>query len=81
MSDYIKGGSFLIQDTDAADVFTYEDFDSDQLMFAKTAKDFMDNEVLEVSDEIEAKNFEVSVGLFRLRANWVPKARRSGEVM
>ena len=41
-----KGGSFLIEETDPNEVFTPEDFSDEQKMFAKTAEDFVNNEVI-----------------------------------
>jgi hypothetical protein len=34
-----KGGSFLLEETSPADVFTPEDFNDEQRMFVKTADD------------------------------------------
>ncbi len=62
---YVKGGSFLVEDTTPDDVFTPEDFSSEQLQFAKTARDFIDNEVLPRSDAIEAKEPGVVPELMR----------------
>jgi alkylation response protein AidB-like acyl-CoA dehydrogenase len=50
-----KGGSFLIEDTDPRDVFTPEDFSEEQKLFARTAEDFVQNEVLAVLAKTEAK--------------------------
>jgi alkylation response protein AidB-like acyl-CoA dehydrogenase len=67
MSDaaYIKGGSFLVRETALDEVFTPEDFSAEQRMYAKTARDFVENEVLPVSDRIEAKEPGVSEALIR----------------
>jgi alkylation response protein AidB-like acyl-CoA dehydrogenase len=60
-----KGGSFLIEEMEAQDVFTPEDFSEEQRQIARTASDFSNNEVLPATDEIEAKNFEVTKRLLR----------------
>jgi butyryl-CoA dehydrogenase len=60
-----KGGSFLIEDLRAEEVFTPEDFSDEQIQTAKTASDFSTNEVLPAAAEIEAKNFAVTRGLLR----------------
>ena len=67
MSDpaFIKGGSFLVRDTAPADVFTPEDLTFEQLQYAKTARDFVENEVLPLSDRIEEKDYSVVRSLFR----------------
>jgi alkylation response protein AidB-like acyl-CoA dehydrogenase len=60
---YVKGGEFLVRKVAPNDIFVREDFDNEQNMLAKTANDFIDNEALPNSDEIEAKNLEVSRNL------------------
>jgi alkylation response protein AidB-like acyl-CoA dehydrogenase len=60
-----KGGSFVIEDLSAQDIFTPEDFSEEQRQIAKTAHEFAMNEVLPAAGEIEAKNFEVTTGLLR----------------
>jgi butyryl-CoA dehydrogenase len=50
---------------EAQDVFTPEDFSEEQRQIARTASDFSNNEVLPATDEIEAKNFEVTKRLLR----------------
>lgn len=64
-ASYIKGGSFLVRDTAPGEIFTPEDLTSEQLQFAKTARDFVVNEAIPVSDQIENKEFDVTRGLFR----------------
>ena len=60
-----KGGSFLIDDLHPDDIFTPEDFSSEQIHTAKTATEFANNEVLPAVAEIEAKNFTVIRALLR----------------
>lgn len=62
---HVKGGSFLTEQRDPQDVFTMEDLSEEQQQIAKTASEFATNEVLPFTDEIEAKNFEISRGLLR----------------
>jgi alkylation response protein AidB-like acyl-CoA dehydrogenase len=59
----IKGGSFLIEPRQPQDVFTPEDFSSEHRQVAKTATDFVNNEVMPVAAEIESKNFAVTRSL------------------
>src|SRR5581483_3708488 len=61
----IKGGSFLLEPRQPADVFTPEDFTDEHRQIAKTAIEFVNNEVVPAADEIEAKNFEVTRKLLR----------------
>lgn len=43
----IKGGEFLIKETDANDVFIPEEFDEEQIMIAQTCEDFLESEVFD----------------------------------
>lgn len=61
----IKGGSFLVEDIDASHVFTPEDFSDEQKMIAKTAEDYVTNEVLPVVEKLEHHEFEHSVRLLK----------------
>jgi len=61
----VKGGSFLLEERQAQDVFTPEDFSDEHRQIAKTASDFVTNEVLPAAAEIEAKNFTVTRALLR----------------
>ena len=60
-----KGGGFLVEGTEPADVFTPEDFSDEQKMFVKTADDFINNEVLPNMEKSEAKEEGVMVGLLK----------------
>jgi butyryl-CoA dehydrogenase len=60
-----KGGSFLIEESKPEEVFTPEDLSEEQRQVAKTANEFVTNEVMPAIDEIEAKNFAVTKGLLR----------------
>ncbi|HUI40633.1 MAG TPA: acyl-CoA dehydrogenase family protein, partial [Terriglobia bacterium] len=60
-----KGGSFLIEERRAQDIFTPEDFTEEHRQTAKTAADFVTQEVLPAAAEIEAKNFEITRKLLR----------------
>src|SRR5690242_14931766 len=61
----VKGGSFLIEERLPEDVFTPEDFSEEHRQIAKTASEFVLNEVLPAADQIEAKNFQVTKGLLQ----------------
>jgi alkylation response protein AidB-like acyl-CoA dehydrogenase len=56
----IVGGSFLIEDISAADIYTPEDFSEEHLMIAKTTEDFVAKEVVPQLDKMEEHDFEVS---------------------
>ncbi|MFQ5511494.1 MAG: acyl-CoA dehydrogenase family protein [Candidatus Krumholzibacteriia bacterium] len=50
-----KGGTFLITETDPESIFSPEDFTEEQKMFAKTAEDFLQNEIITNLEKTEAK--------------------------
>ncbi len=53
MSKAIKGGEFLISETDANDIFIPEQFDEEQKMIAQSCQDFLDQEVYPNLDRID----------------------------
>ncbi|HSG94183.1 MAG TPA: acyl-CoA dehydrogenase family protein, partial [Afifellaceae bacterium] len=57
----LKGGEYLIAETDCADVFTPEDFSDEQRAIAATTEQFVEKEILPHVDEIEQQNFELVV--------------------
>jgi alkylation response protein AidB-like acyl-CoA dehydrogenase len=61
----VKGGSFLIEDVSAEQIFTPEDFTDEQLMIAKTTEDFVVNEVLPQVEHLENHEFDRSVKLLK----------------
>ncbi|MER2009376.1 acyl-CoA dehydrogenase family protein [Psychrobacillus sp. BL-248-WT-3] len=65
VQDAIKGGSFLVEDIEASRVFTPEDFNDEQKMIAKTAEDYVKNEVLPVVENLENHEFDHSVRLLK----------------
>jgi len=50
----IKGGEFLIKETEAKEVFIPEEFDEEQGMIAQSCQDFLNQEVYPKLDEIDA---------------------------
>jgi alkylation response protein AidB-like acyl-CoA dehydrogenase len=67
-TEQVKGGSFLIEERTPSEIFTPEDFTEEQRMIAQTTYDFMMGEVYPHREEIEHKNFDVTVGLLRKAA-------------
>jgi butyryl-CoA dehydrogenase len=53
------GGSFLISNAAPQDCFFPEDFSEEQRQIAQTTAEFATNEIVPVSDQIEAKDFSV----------------------
>lgn len=61
----VKGGSFLVVDLYPTDVFTPEDFTSEQQMIAKMTEEFVKEQVWPVLLDIEAHQFTHSVRLLK----------------
>lgn len=60
----IKGGEFLIKDTDASQVFIPEEFTEEQLMIAQSCRDFLATEIWPRVEEIDkAKSPELMSSL------------------
>ena len=51
----LRGGEFLIKDTDPLDVFIPEEFDEEQKMIAQTCDDFLKAEVFPILDRIDSQ--------------------------
>ncbi|MFZ5634253.1 MAG: acyl-CoA dehydrogenase family protein [Bacillota bacterium] len=50
-----KGGAFLLESANPADVFTPEDFSDEHRMIADTCRDFIEKDVLPKMDDMEAQ--------------------------
>ena len=61
----ITGGSFLIEERRPEEVITPEDFSEEQRQIARTAAEFVRNEVLPAAEDIEAKHFDVTRALLK----------------
>jgi len=61
--DVLKGGEFLIKETEAANVFIPEDFDEEQRMIADTCSDFIKQEIEPILDRIEKQEEGLSASL------------------
>ncbi|MCC5921147.1 MAG: acyl-CoA dehydrogenase family protein [Cyclobacteriaceae bacterium] len=51
----LKGGEFLVKETNAQDIFIPEEWNEEQLMIAKTCRDFLEQEVYPRLDEIDSQ--------------------------
>jgi alkylation response protein AidB-like acyl-CoA dehydrogenase len=60
-----RGGAFLIEPVGSREVFICADFGETELMYAKTAEDFVDREVLPRLKEIEAQQEGVMPALLK----------------
>jgi alkylation response protein AidB-like acyl-CoA dehydrogenase len=57
---FIKGGSFLIEDRAPAEVFTPEDLSEEQRMIGETTREFVDAEVRPAIPEMEKHNWQLA---------------------
>lgn len=63
--DFIKGGSFLVEDVDINRVITPEDFTDEQKMIAQTTEEYVKNDVWPVVENLENHEFDHSVRLLK----------------
>jgi alkylation response protein AidB-like acyl-CoA dehydrogenase len=61
----ILGGGFLLEERQAADVFTPEDFSEQQQMIGQTTEEFAVNEILPLAEKIEHKDYAISRDLLK----------------
>jgi alkylation response protein AidB-like acyl-CoA dehydrogenase len=59
----LKGGEFLIRDTDPQSIFIPEQWDEEQLMIAQTCKDFLEKEINPNINRIDAQEEGLMVSL------------------
>src|SRR5580704_14332281 len=64
----LKGGSFILEDHDPADIYTPEDLTDEHRMIGQTAREFIEKEVLPRDEEIESKDLALTVELLRKAA-------------
>ncbi len=62
-SNTLKGGEFVIRDTEAKDVFIPEEFNEEQLMIAQSCKDFLAQEVWPNLDKLDKQEEGLTVSL------------------
>src|SRR5919108_403906 len=60
-----RGGAWLIEDTDAASVFTPERLTEEHRLMAQMTDEFIDNEVLAQLEELEKKNWKLARDLVK----------------
>ena len=60
-----KGGSWLLDETPAADVFTPEKLSDEHRLMARTTTEFVDNEVLPNLERLENKDWQLARSLVR----------------
>ena len=63
-----RGGAWLIEDA-PADIFTRERISDEHRMIGRTAEEFLDNEVIPVTDQLETKDWELARRLVKRGAD------------
>lgn len=62
----INGGEFLIKETEAQDIFIFEEFNEEQKMMAQACQDFIDTEITPKVEEIDSmKHPELVPSIFK----------------
>ena len=62
---YLKGGAFLIHETEAKDIFIRSEFGEDQKMMLSATEDFNEREILPVLMRFEEKDYALVESLMR----------------
>jgi alkylation response protein AidB-like acyl-CoA dehydrogenase len=65
IDDMIRGGQFIVKETNAEDVFTPEDFSDEQKMMRDSVKEFVDREIWPKKEEFEKKNYALTEEVMR----------------
>jgi len=65
VKELLRGGQYLVKDTDCQAVFTPEDFSEEQLMMKEAVKEFNEREVIANRDRFEAKDYALTEEVMR----------------
>ena len=66
--DILRGGQFLVKETNCEDIFTPEDFSEEQLMMKDAVTEFVDREVWSKKAQFEQKDFALTESCMRKAA-------------
>lgn len=61
----IRGGQFLVKETQSEDIFTPEDFSEEQKMMRDSVREFVDREIIPQREEFEKKNYKLTQDLMK----------------
>lgn len=56
----LRGGQFLVKESNCEDIFTPEDFSEEQIMMRDAVKEFNDREIIAHRDRFEAKDYKLT---------------------
>jgi len=65
MAELLRGGQFLVKETNCEDIFTPEDFNEDQLMMKDSVKEFVDREIWPHKARFEQKDYKLTEELMK----------------
>ncbi|MDG1039783.1 MAG: acyl-CoA dehydrogenase family protein [Polaribacter sp.] len=63
--DLLRGGQFLVKETNCEDVFTPEDFSEEQIMMKEAVMEFNDREIIPHRTRFEAKDYALTEDVMR----------------
>ena len=63
--DILRGGQFLVKETNCEDVFTPEDFSEEQTMMKESVMEFNDREIIPHKPRFEAKDYALTEEVMR----------------
>lgn len=63
--DILRGGQFLVKETDCEAIFTPEDFNEDQLMMKEAVTEFVDREIWPKKAQFEKKDYALTESCMR----------------
>ena len=66
MADLLRGGQFLVKETNCEDVFTPEDFSEEQQMMKDAVTEFNDREIIPHKTRFEAKDYALTEECMRI---------------
>ncbi len=61
----IRGGQFIVTETQAEDVFTPEDFTEEQIMMRESVREFVDKEIVPNRERFEKKDYALTEEVMR----------------
>ncbi len=62
---HFRGGSWVLEETRASDIFTPEKFSDEHRLMARTTSEFVDSEVLPALDRLEQKDWQLARSLLK----------------
>ena len=67
-TELLRGGQFLVKETNCEDVFTPEDFNEEQLMMKEAVMEFNDREIIAHRERFENKDYDYTVACMKKAA-------------